>query len=435
MNTYEIIEKKRNGEELSGKEIEFLILGYARDEIPDYQMAAFLMAVYFQGMSDDETYHLVNSMIQSGEKIDLSPVQGFKVDKHSTGGVGDKVSLVLGPLVSAAGVKIPMISGRGLGHSGGTLDKLESIPGFKSNLPTKKFVQQVKEINISIIGQSSKIVPADKKMYELRDVTATIKSIPLICGSIMSKKIAEGIDGLVLDVKTGNGAFLNTFVESKYLAEKLVSIGEKFNLPTTAVITDMNEPLGYNVGNWLEVREAIEALQGDGSRDLMKISYLLGSRMLQMAGKVRGDEEGVELLKNILRSGKGYDQMLKFVSAQGGDISFLKDPDKYKKARFIEQISSPSSGYLYRINTYEIGRLAVYLGAGRNKIGDDVIPNTGIVLKKKLGDRIKKAELIAEIHSDSRNKIDYTKEKLLKAIKISEKRPSRRELIYDIIQR
>ncbi len=340
MTPYELISRKQEGSELTSEEISFLISGFSDGKIPDYQMAAFLMAVYFRGMTDREIDSLVKSMVGSGDSVDTSEIPGIKVDKHSTGGVGDKVTLVLAPLVAAAGVPIPMISGRGLGHSGGTLDKLESIPGFNVNLSTEAFLRQVSKIGVSIVSQSEKIVPADRKMYALRDVTATVRSIPLMAGSIMSKKIAEGIDALVLDVKTGRGAFLNDIEECRLLANTLVSIGEKSGIKTKALLTDMSQPLGKTIGNWLEVKESIECLKGNGPDDLEELTLTLGAHMLTLGGAADSLEEAHSTLKSLIQNGAGFNKFIELVEAQGGDSSVITDPEKYRPAEFRREITA-----------------------------------------------------------------------------------------------
>lgn len=433
MNSRRIIEKKRDGVELRSEEIKYIIDEYVADRLPDYQMAALLMAIYLQGMSFDETAWLTNAMIESGERIDLSSIPGLKVDKHSTGGVGDKVSLILAPLVAASGVTVPMISGRQLAHSGGTLDKLEAIPGFRTDLSVNEFKRQLDEIGVSLIGQTDDIVPADKKMYALRDAISTVKSIPLVTGSIMSKKIAEGIDALVLDVKVGRGAFFQTFEEAKELARHLIAIGERNGVKTIALLTSMNEPLGYAVGNWLETREAITCLKNLGPSDLMEVTYALSALMLVVAEKVGDIEEGVQQLKESLESGAALEKFVQIVEKQNGDVSVIYDPDSYPEAQFSLVVKSPSDGYIYGIDALGIGRLAMNLGAGRIKKEDSIDYAAGILLNKKYGDKVKKGDELAILFSNSKDKLEGKKEDCLKCFQYSTNKPPSAKLIYSIM--
>lgn len=398
----DLIEKKKQGLEHSNAEIQELISSYVSGEIPDYQMAAWLMAVNFQGMSDAETIALVDAMLQSGKRIDLKHIPGFKVDKHSTGGVGDKVSLILAPLAAAAGCIVPMISGRSLGHSGGTLDKLESIPGFKVNLSLKKFVELVEKYGLAMGGQTKELVPADRKMYALRDVTATVKSLPLICGSILSKKIAEGIDGLVLDVKTGNGAFLTEYNQSRKLAQQLKRVGEYFGLKVKAVITDMNQPLGQAVGNWLEVLEAVDCLKGQGPQDLWEVTLDLTAWMVVLAGINKDFSQARDRLVSIIKSGEAYRKFLQMVEVQGGDPSFIEKPEKYPRAGYIAPVTASESGYVHAIDTYRIGMIALALGAGRMTLDSRIKPEVGLIVQKKIGDAVEKGEVLAVVHAPNR---------------------------------
>jgi pyrimidine-nucleoside phosphorylase len=400
MNAAELIRKKRNGESLSREEIEGFISGYVRGTVPEYQMSAFLMAVYFKGMTGDETAALTDVMLRSGERIDLSSIPGMKVDKHSTGGVGDKVSLILAPMVAACGVPVPMISGRGLGHTGGTLDKLESIPGFRTNLSIEEYKKVIAEVGLVLIGQTSELAPADRKMYALRDVTATVESIPLIAGSIMSKKLAEGIDALVLDVKTGDGAFMKEFDGAADLARTLVGIGTSMGTETVAFITDMSQPLGYAIGNWCEVAETIDCLRGRNVPDLMEVTYVLGGAMLRLGGKAVTIEEGIEQCRSAIWSGRAYETFLRSVARQGGDIRVLKEPRTYPSASRIVEVKSRGAGYVERFETMRLGVLAVELGAGRQRVDDIVNPKAGIVLCKKLGDTVASGETLAVLHTD-----------------------------------
>ena len=400
MNTVELIRKKRNGGVLTRAEIESLIGGYVRGEVPDYQMSAFLMAVYFRGMGPEETAICTDVMLRSGSIVDLSSIPGRKVDKHSTGGVGDKVSLILAPMVAACGVAVPMISGRGLGHTGGTLDKLESIPGFRTALTIDEYRDVIRETGLVLSGQTAEIAPADRRMYALRDVTATVESIPLIAGSIMSKKLAEGIDALVLDVKTGNGAFMQSFDDSVALATALVSIGNSCGKETVGFITGMDEPLGMMVGNWLEVVESVECLKGKNVPDLMEVTYVLGGAMVHLGGKAATIAEGITQCRSAIWSGRAYEKFIQVVERQGGDSSFLRDPARYPLPELSLEVRASSSGYITAFDTRRIGVLAVELGAGRLRVEDPVDPKAGIVLSRKIGDRVEKDDLLALIRTD-----------------------------------
>ncbi len=340
MNIEQIIVRKRNGEELSANGLQDVVQGFVRDEIPDYQMAALLMAIYFQGMSFAETLSLTKVMIESGKKVEFNNLNKIPVDKHSTGGVGDKISIILAPLVAAAGVAVPMMSGRGLGHSGGTLDKLEAIPGFRTRLSLTEFKNQVENIGVAMIGQTDEIVPADRKIYALRDRTGTVPSIPLVVASILSKKIAEGAKALVLDVKTGRGAFFKSQEKTTQLAESLIAVSKQFGLPTTAFLTSMDQPLGYAVGNWLETREAIETLKGRGPKDVMEVTLALGAEMLRQAGIVANNYSGQAHLNDLLQSGAAYEKFLALVHAQGGDLYIIEHPDRYPKTKHSQMIPS-----------------------------------------------------------------------------------------------
>jgi pyrimidine-nucleoside phosphorylase len=400
VNTVEIIRKKRNGGILTHPEIESLIGGYLSGEVPDYQMSAFLMAVYFRGMGPEETARFTDVMLRSGSIVDLSFIPGRKVDKHSTGGVGDKISLILAPMVAACGVAVPMISGRGLGHTGGTLDKLESIPGFRTALTMDEYRDVIRETGLVLSGQTAEIAPADRRMYALRDVTATVESVPLIAGSIMSKKLAEGIDALVLDVKTGDGAFMQSYDDSVALATALVSIGNSCGKETVAFITDMDQPLGMMIGNWLEVVESAECLKGKNVPDLMELSYVLGGAMVHLGGRARTIAEGITQCRSAIWSGKAYEKFIQIVERQGGDSSFIRDPSRYPVSRLSLEVRASSSGYITGFGTRRIGVLAVELGAGRLRVEDSVDPKAGIVLSRKIGDRVEKNDLLAVIKTD-----------------------------------
>jgi len=402
MTAREIIIKKRDGKNLTESEINFFIHAYLRGEIADYQMSALLMAVYFQGMSFDETVTLTRIMRDSGEVVDFSHLSGIKVDKHSTGGVGDKVSLILAPLVAAAGVSVPMISGRGLGHTGGTLDKLESIPGFKTRLPLSRFKKQVEEIGACLIGQSEKICPADRRIYALRDATATVQSIPLICGSILSKKLAEGINALVLDVKVGQGAIFEDAATAEKLAEHLIRTATAFNLNTVALLTDMSQPLGVAVGNWLEVCEAIEILKGGGPEDTKQVTLALGAIMLQLAGKTKDLRSGVTRLRALLESGAAWQKFLEIVRAQEGEVTFLENPDQYPAPKHRLDVKAGEAGFVAAINAREIGRLCMLLGAGRQAVEDTIDYTAGMLMHKKIGDPVHPGEPLITLQNSGR---------------------------------
>lgn len=429
----EIILKKRDGKKLTRDEIAFFINGYLNGEIPDYQMSAFLMTVYFQGMDFEETTYLTEIMLNSGHVVDLSNVPGIKVDKHSTGGVGDKVSLILAPIVASAGVPIPMISGRGLGHTGGTLDKLESIPGFRTNLSIEEYKKVISEIGVVMIGQTSEIAPADKKIYALRDVTATVESIPLISASIMSKKLAEGIDALVLDVKTGRGAFMKEYEKSLQLAQTLFTIGKNFGKKVIAFITDMNQPLGYAVGNWLEIVESVQCLRGLEVPDLMHLTYVLAGAMIMLGGKAKSIEDGIKIARKTVLSGEAYEKFLNLVERQGGDVSYIENLEKYPLSKHSVEVKSTFDGYVNEINALEIGIVSVMLGAGRAKIDDVIDPKAGIVLRKKVGDKVESGEPLAIFYTDKDDIIKVAKERLLKAFKISSEKPELPKLIKTVI--
>ncbi|OQX94780.1 thymidine phosphorylase, partial [candidate division KSB1 bacterium 4572_119] len=363
MTAEQIIIKKRNGKELSEDEIKFIINGFVDGEVPDYQMSALLMAIYFQGMNFEEIFLLTKAMIESGETVNLDHLEKFPIDKHSTGGVGDKVSLILAPLMAAAGLAIPMMSGRGLGHSGGTLDKLESIPGFRTNLSLKEYVSHLEKYSVAMIGQSQKIAPADKKIYALRDSTGTVPSIPLVVASIMSKKIAEGAKALVLDVKTGKGAFFVSEEKSLELAKNLIAVGERFGMTVSALMTLMDQPLGNSVGNWLETREAIQALKGNGAKDLMDVTIALGAEMLCQTGQESNHKKAISKLSDILSSGKAYQTFVTMVKSQGGDVSIVNNPDHYPQSKYKRDFVSKKDGYVDSIDALKIGVLATELGA------------------------------------------------------------------------
>ena len=400
-----LIVKKRDGDILTKEEIEFMISGYVKGEIPDYQMAAMMMAIYFNGMNDEETVNLTMAMANSGDMLDLSAIEGIKVDKHSTGGVGDKTSLVLGPMVASLGVSIAKMSGRGLGHTGGTIDKLESIEGFHTSLTTEQFIQNVNRVKLAIMGQTADIAPADKKLYALRDVTGTVDNMSLIASSIMSKKLAAGADAIVLDVKTGSGAFMKKLEDSKALAKEMVKIGNMAGRKTVAVISDMDQPLGTHVGNSLEVKEAIETLKGNGPKDLEELCITLGSQMLLCAKKAETVQEAEELLRQSIKDGSALDKFADFVEAQGGNRDWIYHPEKLPVASIQKDVNAVENGYVQKIRCDEIGVASLLLGGGRRKKEDEIDLSVGIVLHKKVGSYVKAGDIIATIYGNDEKKI------------------------------
>lgn len=429
MNTVEIIRKKREGETLTNEEIEFLVLNFTLGRIPAYQFSAFLMAGFLNGLTKQETAQLTHSMLFSGKVINLNSIKGKKIDKHSTGGVGDKTSLILAPIVAAAGVNVPMISGRGLGHTGGTLDKLESIPGFSTNVTLSRYKTIIRKCGAVLAGQTKEVAPADKLIYALRDVTATVESIPFITASIMSKKLAEGIDGLVLDVKTGSGAFMKSYNDSLALTESLVNTAKAFNKKVIAFITDMNQPLGNYIGNWMEVYESIKVLQGEKVMDLLELSLYLSGAMIYLGGKAKSMEEGIEVAIKMIKSGKAFDKFLEIVKLQGGNTDYIKQPSKYPKSKFHEKIYANKSGYIKSINSFEIGMASLELGAGRMTMEDKIDPKAGIIFYPKIGQKISKGELIAEIFTDKKQRIEPVKRKICNSLLFSEKKTKPVQLI------
>lgn len=420
-NTVSIIRKKRESKSLSSEEISYLIDSYTQGDIPDYQMSAFLMAAFLNGLDTEEAAAFTNSMLHSGIIVDLSHVPGLKVDKHSTGGVGDKLSLILAPIVAACGVPVPMISGRGLGHTGGTLDKLESIPGFTVDITLERYKEILKNQNLVLAGQTNEIAPADKKLYALRDVTATVESIPLIAGSIMSKKLAEGIDALVLDVKFGSGAFMKNQQDAIKLAETLVGIGEEFGKETIAYLTNMEQPLGYAVGNWLEVKECISCLRGAGPDDVMEITHLLAGTMIFLGGKSDTIKKGIEKSHEAINNGSAFQKWLDVVDEHGGDTSVIKNPDSYHDAEFVLDVYSEKDGYITEMDAFSLGMMSVELGAGRRAKEDDVDPSAGFILHKKIGDRVESGETLCTFHTNKKNVIDQCKQTCTGAISIRKK--------------
>ncbi|GGI65115.1 pyrimidine-nucleoside phosphorylase [Enterococcus alcedinis] len=408
MRTVDLIEKKRNGGQLTQQEIEWLIKGYTNDQIPDYQMSAFMMAVYFQDMTDEEITAMTLAMAHSGEVIDLSSIDGIKVDKHSTGGVGDTTTLILAPLVASVGVPVAKMSGRGLGYTGGTLDKLEAIPGFKIEVPEAEFIRLVNENQVAVIGQSGNLAPADKKLYALRDVTATVSSIPLIASSIMSKKIAAGADAIVLDVTTGEGAFMKNPEDARRLAKTMVRIGKLAKRQTMAVISDMSQPLGEAIGNSLEVVEAIETLQGNGPADLIEMCYVLGSQMVVLANKADSLEEARQLLEEALQSGRAFEKFKTMIASQGGDVSYIEAPEKLLTAQYEIPVLAKESGVVTKLVANELGIAAMMLGAGRRTKDDAIDYAVGLKLHKKIGDHVEAGEALVTIYSNTSNVAEVT---------------------------
>ncbi|MCC6857012.1 MAG: thymidine phosphorylase [Bryobacterales bacterium] len=433
MRTADLIQKKRDGGELNSDEIKFLIEGYTKGEVPDYQISAFLMAVFFAGMTDRELSTLTDFMINSGERVDLSSVPGVKVDKHSTGGVGDKTSLIVAPLAAAAGVVVPMISGRALGHTGGTLDKLESIPGFRTDLTIDEFRQQLADLGLCFIGQTAQVAPADGKLYSLRDVTGTVESIPLIASSIMSKKLAVGLDALVLDVKVGSGAFMKRQVDARRLAQAMVGIGRRMDKRVQALITDMSQPLGYAVGNALEVMEASQTLQTSGPEDLTRLSLELAARMIFLARIAPTLEEAREEARRRLLDGSAYRKFKQVVQAQGGNPQSLERFELLPNATGMREISTPRSGYVSGIDAEGIGRASSWIGAGRDRKEDAIDPAVGIILEVKVGERVDAGSVLARIYYTREERLEEAAEILEGAFFISAQRPEDRELILEVV--
>ncbi|WP_099351767.1 pyrimidine-nucleoside phosphorylase [Fredinandcohnia onubensis] len=432
MRMVDLIEKKRDGKELTSEEISFVVAGYTNGEIPDYQMSAFTMAVFFKGMTKQEQADFTMAMVQSGDTIDLSGIEGIKVDKHSTGGVGDTTTLVLAPLVASVGVPVAKMSGRGLGHTGGTIDKLESVSGFHVEINNDEFIRLVNQNKVAVIGQSGNLTPADKKLYALRDVTATVNSIPLIASSIMSKKIAAGADAIVLDVKTGAGAFMKDLDDAKELAKTMVDIGNNVGRNTMAIISDMSQPLGFAIGNALEVKEAIDTLKGEGPDDLQELCLVLGSQMVLLAKKANSLEEARGLLEESIKNGKALESFKTFLSSQGGDPSVVDSPDKLPKATYQFEFEAESDGYVSEIVADSIGTAAMLLGAGRATKESSIDLAVGLVLRKKIGDKVSKGESLVTIHSNFEN-INEIKKKLAESILISQNPVTAPTLIIDKI--
>lgn len=433
MRMYDLIMKKRNGGALSDEEIRFMIKGFTAGEIPDYQMSAMMMAIYFQGMNEDETLALTMEMAKSGDMLDLSDINGIKVDKHSTGGVGDKTSLALTPMVAALGVPVAKMSGRGLGHTGGTIDKLESFTGFSTEISEQQFKDNVNKIGIAIMGQTAELAPADKKLYALRDVTATVDNMSLIASSIMSKKLAAGADAIVLDVKTGSGAFMKKEEDSFALAREMVRLGKGAGRDTVAIVSDMDQPLGFAVGNALEVREAIDTLNGRGPKDFEELCLTLGSYMALAAGKAQSVDEARKKLIGCIEDGSALKKLAKFVAAQGGDSELVYHPERLPQASIIEEIPSPSDGYIQKIVCDEIGICSLILGGGRETKESSIDLSVGLVLHKKVGDAVKKGESLATIHANDSEKLAAAKARFLAAYTINDTPVTKKPLIKGIV--
>ena len=434
MRMYDIIKNKRDGGKLSKEEIDFFVKGYTAGEIPDYQASALCMAIYFRGMDDEETTNLTLAIAASGDKVDLSGINGVKVDKHSTGGVGDKTSLIIAPIVASYGVKVAKMSGRGLGHTGGTIDKLEAIDGYQTSIDKKEFFRIVNEVGVSIIGQSGNLAPADKKLYALRDVTATVDSLPLIVSSIMGKKLAAGADCILLDVKTGSGGFMKTLEDSTKLAKSMVEIGHLAGKKVIALITDMDVPLGKAIGNSLEVIEAVETLKGEGPEDLTEICIDIAANMLYMAGK--GTVKECEALaKKAIADGSALQTLVKMVHAQGGNEKLLLDTSLFKKAAYDYEVKAPKTGYIEHVDTESYGMASLALGAGRAKKEDPIDYSAGITLEKKTGDFVKEGDVIAVLHTNKPESVKEAEERILKATEISSEPVEKKPIIMGRIER
>ncbi|MCH5269822.1 MAG: pyrimidine-nucleoside phosphorylase [Lachnospiraceae bacterium] len=434
MRMYDLIVKKRNGKNLSKEEIRFMIQGYTEGSIPDYQMSAMMMAIYFQGMNEEETLELTLAMEHSGEVLDLSPIKGIKVDKHSTGGVGDKTSLALTPMVAACGIPVAKMSGRGLGHTGGTIDKLESFPGFSTELTADQFMENVNRIGIAIMGQTADLAPADKKLYALRDVTATVDNMSLIASSIMSKKLAAGADAIVLDVKTGSGAFMKQEKDAYALAEEMVRIGNGAGKKTIAVISDMDQPLGYAVGNALEVKEALATLKGEGPEDFLELCMTLGAQMLIAGGKAGEEAEARKMLQSVIEDGSALHKLAEFVEAQGGNPAAVYDEALLPKASLVEECRAEKEGYISHIACDEVGVCSLLLGGGRETKESIIDLSVGIILLKKTGDHVKAGEALALLHANDRERLDAAIARLKGAYDITPEKPVKQLLIRGILQ-
>ena len=434
MRMYDVIEKKRDGGELTDEEIDFFISGYVSGEIPDYQASALAMAIFYEGMTPRETAKLTMAMAESGDMMDLSAIPGIKVDKHSTGGVGDKTTLVVAPIVASLGVKVAKMSGRGLGHTGGTLDKLESIPGLSVEISESDFFKQVSEIGVAVAGQTGNLVPADKKLYALRDVTATVDSVPLIASSIMSKKIASGSNCILLDVKCGSGAFMKTVDSAVELAQAMVSIGEHVGRTTAALITGMDRPLGKNIGNALEVAEAVATLRGEGPEDLTAVCVELAANMLNLAGK-GSVEECRDLARGQIANGEGLAKLADMVAAQGGDAAVIRDTSKFDAAPFRREVLAAESGYMSAMNAERVGIASVALGAGREKKGDPIDMAAGIILERKTGDYVEKGEVLATLLTSDEKRLDDGERIFREALSFGPEQPSLEPLFFARVSR
>jgi len=433
MRMIDLIQKKKQGEELTQNEIDFIVQGYTKGEIPDYQVSAFLMAVCFKGMNKEETANLTLALVDSGDKVDLSTIEGIKVDKHSTGGVGDKISLIVVPLVACVGIPVAKMSGRGLGHTGGTIDKLEAIEGFRTDLDSSEFISNVNTYKMAIVGQSANLTPADKKLYALRDVTATVDSIPLIASSVMSKKIASGADAIVLDVKVGSGAFVKSIKEARELAETMVAIGKSLNRKTIAVITDMSQPLGHEVGNANEVKEAIDVLNNKGPEDETTVALTIASYMAVLGGAFPNFDLAYNELKQIIQSGKAIEKLKDLIRIQGGNPDIVDNPDKLPQAKYHIEVKSLNDGYVESINAESIGISAMLLGAGRKTKEDSIDYSAGITMVKKVGDKTNKYDTLCVLHTNL-EKHDEAERVALKAFKVSQSELQKINYIYEVIE-
>lgn len=434
MRMYDLIEKKKRGESLLEEEILYMVDEFCSGSIPDYQMSAMLMAIYFQGMDNREVVCLTEAMAKSGDIVDLSSIQGIKIDKHSTGGVGDKTTLIVGPIVASLGVKVAKMSGRGLGHTGGTVDKLESIPGFKTSLEKEEFFRIVNECGIAVIGQSGNLAPADKKLYALRDVTSTVDSIPLIASSIMSKKLAIESNGIVLDVKTGSGAFMKSLEDAILLAEKMVSIGTLAGRSCCALITNMDTPLGFNIGNSLEIQEVVETLRGNGPKDLETVCLELAADMLVLAGYGTADVCR-KMAEKAIMDGSALASLVKMVESQGGDVAYILEPERFEPAAFVWEWKAVQSGYISHMDAEGIGKTSVILGAGRNKKEDIIDYSAGIILKKKYGDYVEMGDVVAELHTSEESRIGEAIKCLEASYVLSNKKPEETKMLCAKVNR
>lgn len=434
MNIIDIIDKKKNGLELSKEEITYFVNEYTRGSIPDYQASALIMAMFLNKMSDDETSNLTLAMAFSGETLDLKDIDGIKVDKHSTGGVGDKISLIVTPIVASLGIPVAKMSGRGLGFTGGTIDKLESIEGFETSMTIDEFKERVKKYGMVIAGQTDALAPADKKIYALRDVTATVDNISLIASSIMSKKIASGADAIVLDIKVGSGAFMKTLDDAEKLATTMVNIGKKLNKTTICVLSNMDEPLGNGIGNIIEVREAIDVLRGNGPKDLIEVALTISSLMIYLGGKANSIEEAKKLALEKIEDGTAYEKFREWIVSQGGNLSIIDNINDYKNASNIDLFVAEEEGYISSIDTEEIGKIAMNLGAGRETKDGIIDPSVGLIFSKKVSDYVKVGDVICSIHHNNFKNMENIHERLKKNIKISTQYKTKNELIYKIIK-